>query len=135
MRVSVAIFSVLWVKVIKSRDNICRMDVIATLMKSATNGEIRTMTSSALISQFISNVPTAILFSSFTESYKGLLLGVNIGGSGTIIASLANLIAYRIYVKERGQNLKYLTIFMASSAITLLLSIVFGYMQLRVQGF
>jgi len=116
-------------------DNISRMDIIATLMKSATNGEIRTMTSSALISQFISNVPTAILFSSFTESYKGLLLGVNIGGSGTIIASLANLIAYRIYVKERGQNLKYLTIFMASSAITLLLSIVFGYMQLRVQGF
>jgi Na+/H+ antiporter NhaD/arsenite permease-like protein len=47
-------------------DNISRMDIIATLMKSATNGEIRTMTSSALISQFISNVPTAILFSSFT---------------------------------------------------------------------
>ena len=84
------------------------MDVIATLMKSATNGEIRTMTSSALISQFISNVPTAILFSSFTESYKDLLLGVNIGGSGTIIASLANLIAFRIYVKDRGRNLRYL---------------------------
>jgi len=105
------------------------------MMKSATNGEIRTMTSSALLSQFISNVPAAILFSSFTGSYKGLLLGVNIGGSGTIIASLANLIAYRIYVKDRGQNLKYLTIFMVSSAITLLLSIVFGYIQLRVQGF
>ncbi len=116
-------------------DNISRMEIIATMMKSATNGEIRTMTSSALLSQFISNVPAAILFSSFTGSYKGLLLGVNIGGSGTIIASLANLIAYRIYVKDRGQNLKYLTIFMVSSAITLLLSIVFGYIQLRVQGF
>ncbi len=48
------------------------MDVIATLMKSATNGKTRTMTSSALIPQFISNVPAAIPFSSFTESNEGL---------------------------------------------------------------
>ncbi|RAM59301.1 hypothetical protein DS67_04230 [Mesotoga sp. SC_4PWA21] len=120
---------------IKSRDNICRMDVIATLMKSATNGEIRTMTSSALISQFISNVPTAILFSSFTESYKDLLLGVNIGGSGTIIASLANLIAYRIYVKDWGRNLRYPAVFKISSSITLFLSLIFGYLSLKLVGF
>ncbi len=84
------------------------MDVIATLMKSPTNDEIRTMTSTALIPQFISNVPAAIPFSSFTESNKGLFMSVNIGGSGTIIASLANLIAFRIYVKDRGRNLRYL---------------------------
>ncbi len=115
-------------------DNISRMEIIATMMKSATNGEIRTMTSSALLSQFISNVPAAILFSSFTGSYKELLLGVNIGGSGKIIASLANLIAYRIYVKEKGRTLKYIAVFTASSSITLILSIVFGYLRLKLTG-
>jgi Na+/H+ antiporter NhaD/arsenite permease-like protein len=104
-------------------------------MRKVADGEIQTMANSALFSQIISNVPSAILFSSFTESYKGLLLGVNIGGSGTIIASLANLIAYRIYVKERGQNVKYLVIFMISSTISLLLSLSFGYFRLKLMSF
>ncbi len=116
-------------------DNISRTELIAGLMRKVADGEIQTMANSALFSQIISNVPSAILFSSFTESYRGLLLGVNIGGSGTIIASLANLIAYRIYVKERGQNVKYLAIFMVSSTISLLLSLSFGYFRLKLMGF
>ncbi len=44
--------------------------------------------------QFISNVPTAILLSQFTSDYQSLLLGVNIGGTGTLIASLASLITF-----------------------------------------
>ena len=50
---------------------------------------------SALTSQFISNVPAAILLSRFTADYQGLLLGVNIGGAGTLVASLASLITFR----------------------------------------
>ncbi len=49
--------------------------------------------------QFISNVPTAILLSGFTENYAPLLVAVNIGGTGTLIASLASLITFREYTK------------------------------------
>ncbi|HPB64875.1 MAG TPA: hypothetical protein PLD15_12975, partial [Mesotoga sp.] len=115
-------------------DNMARTEFISGLMRSVANGDMETMVNSALFSQIISNVPSAILFSSFTDSYKGLTLGVNIGGSGTIIASLANLIAYRIYVKERGQNGKYLIIFMVSSTVSLLLSLTFGFFRLKFLG-
>jgi len=115
-------------------DNMARTEFISGLMRSVANGDMETMVNSALFSQIISNVPSAILFSSFTDSYKGLTLGVNIGGSGTIIASLANLIAYRIYVKERGQNGKYLIIFMVSSTVSLLLSLTFGFFRLKLLG-
>ena len=52
--------------------------------------------------QIISNVPSAILLSQFTDNYRALLLGVNIGGVGTLIASLASLITYREYTKQNG---------------------------------
>jgi Na+/H+ antiporter NhaD/arsenite permease-like protein len=52
---------------------------------------------SALSCQVISNVPSAILLSQFTDNYRELLLGVNIGGTGTLIASLASLITFRSY--------------------------------------
>ncbi len=50
--------------------------------------------------QVISNVPSAILLSQFTDNYADLLVGVNIGGAGTLIASLASLITYREYTKH-----------------------------------
>lgn len=59
-----------------------------------------TMWVSALTSQIISNVPAAILLSRFTEDYRGLLVGVNIGGAGTLVASLASLITFREYTKH-----------------------------------
>lgn len=53
---------------------------------------------SALIcSQVISNVPSAVMLSAFTENYKALILGTDIGGLGTLIASLASLISYKYY--------------------------------------
>jgi hypothetical protein len=59
-----------------------------------------TLIVSALSCQCISNVPSAILLSQFTGNYKELLLGVNIGGVGTLISSLASLITFREYVKH-----------------------------------
>ena len=59
-----------------------------------------TLLFSTLSCQFISNVPSAILLSQFTENYKDLLVGVNIGGVGTLVASLASLITFREYVKH-----------------------------------
>lgn len=53
---------------------------------------------SALSSQIIGNVPTAMLFAKFTTQYKALLWGTNVGGFGSLVASFANLIAYKLYV-------------------------------------
>ena len=55
-----------------------------------------------LLSQCISNVPAAILLSGFTQEWRPLLYGVNIGGLGTLIASLASLISYRYYTNIDG---------------------------------
>lgn len=57
-----------------------------------------------LTSQVISNVPAALLLSGFTENYCTLLLGVNIGGLGTLIASMASLISYKIYAQHYNRT-------------------------------
>ena len=57
---------------------------------------------SLLVSQVISNVPACLLLSPFTKSTSALMLGVNIGGLGTIVASLASLISFRLYGAAEG---------------------------------
>lgn len=66
-----------------------------------------TLLFSVISCQFISNVPSAILLSEFTENYKELLLGVNLGGVGTLIASLASLITFREYIKHNPDKALY----------------------------
>lgn len=66
-----------------------------------------TLLISVLSCQFISNVPSAILLSRFTADYKDLLIGVNIGGVGTLIASLASLITFREYIKHNPKKVFY----------------------------
>ena len=64
--------------------------------------------------QVISNVPSAILLSQFTGNYRELLLGVNIGGVGTLISSLASLITFREYTKHnKGKTVYYVLLFSA----------------------
>jgi Na+/H+ antiporter NhaD/arsenite permease-like protein len=73
-----------------------------------------TLLFSVLSCQVISNVPSAILLSQFTENYRELLLGVNIGGVGTLISSLASLITFRDYTKRNpGKTGHYLLLFSA----------------------
>ncbi len=66
--------------------------------------EKNTLLFGVLSCQFISNVPSAILLSRFTENYPQLLIAVNIGGAGTLIASLASLITFREYVKREPEH-------------------------------
>lgn len=66
-----------------------------------------TLLFSVISCQLISNVPSAILLSQFTTNYPDLLVGVNIGGVGTLIASLASLITFREYVKNNPGKTKY----------------------------
>ena len=79
---------------------------------------------SFLCSQIISNVPAAVLLSGFTDHWKDLLFGVNIGGLGTLIASMASLISYKFFVqaneKAKGKYLKHFTIMTILFAIPLL---------------
>jgi Na+/H+ antiporter NhaD/arsenite permease-like protein len=63
-------------------------------------------------SQLVSNVPTALLFAPFTDDWRALLLGVNIGGVGTVVASLASLITLRRYQLLRpGGTRRFLALF------------------------
>ena len=71
-------------------------------------------------SQVISNVPSAILLSRFTGNYKELLLGVNIGGTGTLISSLASLITFSHFRTLRpGHTKKYIGLFTLMNIIFL----------------
>ncbi|HKI47351.1 MAG TPA: SLC13 family permease [Balneolales bacterium] len=63
---------------------------------------------SALSSQVISNVPTALLFAKFTGNWRDLLWGVSVGGLGNLVGSLANLIAYRFYSQRTGKVTSFL---------------------------
>ena len=71
-------------------------------------------------SQIISNVPAAILLSGFTDDYSALLIGVNLGGLGTLIASLASLISFKFYTHSNGSNTRrFLGIFTLYNVIFL----------------
>ena len=86
-----------------------------------------TLLVSTLSCQFISNVPSAILLSQFTDNYPALLIGVNIGGTGTLIASLASLITFREYTRlNRGKGGRYLLLFSAFNFTFLAILIVFN---------
>ena len=76
--------------------------------------EKNTLLTSVFSCQVISNVPSAILLSEFTENWRELLVGVNIGGVGTLISSLASLITFREYTSHvKGKTLKYIGLFSA----------------------
>ena len=85
--------------------NMARIESVRDLF-SALLGK-STLIFSVLSCQFISNVPSAILLSQFTSNYTDLLVGVNIGGVGTLIASLASLITFREYVKHNPGKTGY----------------------------
>lgn len=84
--------------------NISTMDVVKNFMEGILNSPQSTFLASVLSSQVISNVPATMLLSGFTNHFKELLLGVNIGGMGTLIASLASVISYKIYASEFGND-------------------------------
>ena len=93
--------------------NMSRIDIIKATLSSLL--EINTLLFSSLSCQVISNVPSAVLLSRFTANYPELLRGVNIGGTGTLIASLASLITFREYTRhnEAKKTPGYILLFSA----------------------
>lgn len=73
---------------------------VTETMSRVLSGEGHTFLWGSLVSQIISNVPAAILLANFSGNYRELLLGVNVGGMGTLVASLASLISYKLYCRE-----------------------------------
>ena len=100
--------------------NLARIEAVDVLLRSLLSG--REYLTALLTSQIISNVPAAVLLSGFTTNGKALLLGVNIGGLGTPIASLASLISLKLYSQSEGARMgRFLLEFMAVNLLLLLL--------------
>lgn len=94
--------------------NLRRIDAVANLLQGLLAGH--EMLVGAACSQVISNVPAALLLSGFTENARGLLLGVNIGGLGTPIASLASLISLKLYShSDSADTRRYMGKFLAAN--------------------
>ena len=105
--------------------NIARIDTVRELLDSVIDG--RELLLGAASSQVISNVPAAMLLSGFAEDGRALLLGVNIGGLGTPIASLASLISMKLYSRVPGSNgVHFMLSFLLINFLFLALLLVFA---------
>jgi Na+/H+ antiporter NhaD/arsenite permease-like protein len=105
--------------------NMARIDAVRDLFSMLMAKS--TLLFSVLSCQIISNVPSAILLAQFTDNYRDLLLGVNIGGVGTLIASLASLITFREYTKNnKGGTRHYILLFSAFNFMFLIILAAFA---------
>ncbi|MCR5558674.1 MAG: citrate transporter [Butyrivibrio sp.] len=109
--------------------NMARIDAVKELLQSLTSG--REFIVAVIASQFVSNVPATLMLSGFTQDFKELLIGVNAGGLGTLIASMASLISFKFFTAEYKDkqgayiifftvvNVIYLAIFIAAHSFIL----------------
>ncbi|MCM1263989.1 MAG: SLC13 family permease [Butyrivibrio sp.] len=109
--------------------NVGRIDVFRSFLQGVVAG--REVYASIAASQIISNVPAALLLSGFTQNYEELLIGVNLGGLGTLIASMASLISYKYVAKQepsrKGEYIRFFTI----SNVCFLAMLVFFYIIIK----
>lgn len=103
--------------------NVGRIPAFRELLQNVV--ENREVYAAIAASQIISNVPAALLLSGFTQNYGQLIIGVNLGGLGTLIASMASLISYK-YVAKEEPNRKgaYIAIFSGSSVCFLIVLVI-----------
>ncbi len=108
--------------------NIKRIPFLSELLKELVR--LNETGISILLSQFISNVPAAILCSGFTEDIPNLIVGTNLGGLGTLIASMASLISFKQYcATEKPDAKRYLLRFTAVNVIFLIAMVGILYIQ------
>lgn len=106
-------------------ENLGRLEAVRSLLQQLL--EKSTLFAAIGTSQIISNVPSAVLLSAFTDNWKELLAGVNIGGLGTPVASLASLITLKLYMKaENAKILKFLIVFTFTNIIGLIILTLFS---------
>lgn len=102
--------------------NLGEIKQISDFLKNIVNGN--EVIVGVVSSQVFSNVPAAILLSKFTENAKELLIGVNLGGLGTLIASMASLISFKFVVREKVGTGKYIFVFTVVNIVFLMLNLV-----------
>lgn len=112
--------------------NVGRIPAFRAFLEDMITG--REICTAIVVSQVISNVPAALLLSGFTEDLSGLIVGTNLGGLGTLIASMASLISYKYVAKEtKGCKGKYILLFTAGN-VFFLVSLVLLNLLLGRQG-
>ena len=98
--------------------NVGRIPALRDFLQDMISG--REIYTAIIASQIISNVPAALLLSGFTEDFAGLIVGTNLGGLGTLIASMASLISYKYVAKETsGCKSKCIVLFTAANLLFL----------------
>lgn len=133
--VIIAVLAVLNRKLLKEIDYMLLLTFVCFFIVSENLGQVEavraflqqllersTLLTSVGASQIISNVPAAVLLSGFTDQWKELLAGVNIGGLGTPIASLASLITLKLYMRWPGAKvMKFIGVFMVANIVGLVI--------------
>lgn len=105
-------------------ENLGRIDEVRELLQTLM--EKNTLLACVGASQVISNVPAAVLLSGFTDNWRELLQGVNIGGLGTPVASLASLITLKFYLKTPdAKTMKFLGVFTLANIVGLIILVAF----------
>ena len=108
-------------------ENLGRVEAVREFLQSLLSGS--TLLTAVGASQVISNVPAAVLLSAFTQDWRELLAGVNIGGLGTPIASLASLITLKLYIRWPGAKVgRFMVVFTVANLLGLALLLGFKIM-------
>lgn len=106
-------------------ENLGRVEAVRTFLQTLL--EKNTLLTAVGTSQIISNVPAAVLLSGFTDQWRDLLSGVNIGGLGTPIASLASLISLKLYAVRPDSDIrKYFIVFTGANLAGLAILLAFS---------
>lgn len=107
--------------------NMGRIPAVHDYLRGIISG--RESVTAVISSQIISNVPAALLLSGFTDNYKALIIGTNLGGLGTLIASMASLITYKLVsADEKETRLHFLGYFTVVNIVFLVIMLVFNYL-------
>ena len=112
--------------------NIARIEVISDFIKSIVGPSGENVLVAGIVScQFISNVPTAIFLSKFTDPAfcSDLLVAVNVGSLGILISSLASLITLKEFLKHQPQNFKrYMLMFTGINTSFLIVQLIITWL-------
>ncbi len=101
--------------------NLGNIESVSAFLKSAVTGN--EVLVGIISSQVFSNVPAALLLSGFTDNAEALLVGVNLGGLGTLIASMASLISFKLIAKENIKTGRYMFVFTLINIVFLAVNI------------
>lgn len=110
--------------------NVGRISAFREFLQNVIEG--REIFTAVIASQIISNVPAALLLSGFTQDFAGLIIGTNLGGLGTLIASMASLISYKYVAKEADDcKGRYIMLFTVANVCFLAVLVLFNFLIYR----